>query len=216
MNNGKELGTALVESVTSGDSLELIKDYAEIGIDAVLEDGVLKDIPIVGSIVGLMKVGVTVSDRMLINKLRKFIGVLADLSPAEINETIWKLESEPKFEQRVGEHLLELLDRVESHQKPKMIAYVFRAYLEGEIDVTMFKLLNFAIERLPSFEIGSVRKFKNFPPPLAEKIGVDDRALQMLVNAGLAVALSAASGMAYKPTDVCEQFLRLNLDKVTD
>ena len=47
----------------SGDIAGCIQEYAEIGLDAITEDGMLKDIPIVSTAVALYKIGNSISDR---------------------------------------------------------------------------------------------------------------------------------------------------------
>jgi hypothetical protein len=37
--------------------------------------------------------------------------------------------------------MIEILDRIESHRKPRMLARVFRAYGAGEINAVMFHQL---------------------------------------------------------------------------
>jgi hypothetical protein len=125
MTNSQELGTALVQTLRAEELPGVIGEYAEVGIDAVLSEGVLRDIPLVNTLVALAKFGLNVSDRLLINKLIKFLGPLDHLSPATRQEMVRKLEADPAYGRKVGEHLIELLDRVEAHLKPEMLASVF-------------------------------------------------------------------------------------------
>ena len=48
-------------------------EFAELGIDSILSDGVLKDIPIVGTIVGVGKLAHNVHDRNLLRQTLTFI-----------------------------------------------------------------------------------------------------------------------------------------------
>lgn len=40
-------------------SIDIIGDYMEINIDSLIEEGILKDVPIVKSIVSVLKIGKT-------------------------------------------------------------------------------------------------------------------------------------------------------------
>ena len=51
MSKSTELGAAVVESLATESAAEIAKEYAEIGLDAVLSDGLLKEIPVVNTIV---------------------------------------------------------------------------------------------------------------------------------------------------------------------
>ena len=48
-------------------------EFAELGIDSILSDGILKDIPIVGTIVGVGKLAHNVHDRNLLRQTLPFI-----------------------------------------------------------------------------------------------------------------------------------------------
>ena len=55
------------------DSKYIIGDYLEIGIDSIIDNGILKEIPIVKTIVGVLKVGKNVHDRNLLKQTLVFI-----------------------------------------------------------------------------------------------------------------------------------------------
>ena len=55
------------------DSKDIIEDYLEIGIDSIIDNGILKEIPIVKTIVGVLKVGKNVHDRNLLKQTLVFI-----------------------------------------------------------------------------------------------------------------------------------------------
>jgi hypothetical protein len=212
MSKHHELGTAVVETLSSGEVQDLIKEYAEIGIDAALSDGPLKDIPVISTIIGLAKVGISISDRILIRKIIKFLGPLSDMSDKMRQEMIQKLETDAAYGRKVGEHLIEILDRLEAHRKPQMIASVFKAYAKGEIDATLLHRLNYAIDRIPSYEISEVRRIHEMPHE--ERLEANAATLQALLNAGLVNVISGYGALVYEPNDLCEIFLGLNLDRV--
>jgi len=82
---------------------------------------------------------------------------------ADRQELVRKLESDPGYGRKVGEHLTELLDRIEVHRKPAMLVTVFLAYLKGEVDIAMFHRLNRSIELLPLHELSELRKYSEAP-----------------------------------------------------
>jgi hypothetical protein len=47
-------------------------DISELALDSVLKDGLLKDIPIVGTIVNFVKLGVNIHDRLFLKKYCHF------------------------------------------------------------------------------------------------------------------------------------------------
>lgn len=65
-------GNSLIKSICS-DSLNLVSDITEASMDSILSDGLLKEIPIIGSVVNLIKVGLTIKDRLFFKKLIIFL-----------------------------------------------------------------------------------------------------------------------------------------------
>jgi hypothetical protein len=134
------------------------------------------------------------------------------MKPSERAEMVQRLESDPAYGRKVGEHLIELLDRIESRTKPEMVALVFKAYAASSIDAGMLHRLNNAIERIPHFEIPNVRKFRDIEP--GDRLNFSATSLQALVHAGLATVGSGYGALVYEPNDVCSAFLHLDLDRV--
>ena len=73
----KSLSVAFGDSLKE-DSVSCISDLAEVGLDAIFEDGMLKDIPILSTAVSLYKIGSSIKERHNLKKLILFLseGVL--------------------------------------------------------------------------------------------------------------------------------------------
>ena len=55
------------------ESKDVIGDYIELGIDSFVKDGILKDVPIVNTIVSVLKIGKNIHDRNLLKQTLTFI-----------------------------------------------------------------------------------------------------------------------------------------------
>lgn len=132
-------------SIAFGNSLKeetiaCISEYTEIGLDAVMEDGILKDIPIVSTAIALYKIGSSIKERHNLKKLLVFLneinnGIVDEQKRKEYQQ---KFQSEKKFRDREIEYLLVLIDRYISYDKPKMLAKLYSSYLRNEIDWVVF------------------------------------------------------------------------------
>ncbi len=209
MDTERKISTAVVTTVKSADIGGLAKQYAEVGLDAVLSEGLLRDIPVVSTIVALGRVGVSINDQIFAKKLVRFLGSLVDLSSEERSSMVERLDKEEGFRHQVGDRLIEILDRVDSHAKPEMVAKVFRAYAVEQIDFDMLSRLNHAIDRLPQYEVRRVREFFSASPAARQTMPVST--LNALMTAGLASQVSGFSALAYQPTSICEAFVSLGL-----
>ncbi len=74
MGEGNEtLEGKLVESIEAKTLGDLTVEYAELGLDGILDDGIIKDIPILRTAVGLAKIGLNVRDRIYAKKIYGFL-----------------------------------------------------------------------------------------------------------------------------------------------
>lgn len=214
MSDQPKIEGALTLALSSEGLQDLAAEYAELGLDALFESGIVRDIPIVSTIVAGARLGATLRDRLLMKKILDFLGPMGAIPKQKRVEMITKLESDPNYGRNVGEHLIELIDRIEAHRKPRMLARVLRAYGAGEIDALMLHRLFHAVEHLPAFAIPEVRRFaESFPPDRGADATTNTIAQLYLGMAGLAVPQSSFDALTYDPTPVATAFLRLDLDR---
>lgn len=205
---------ALTETVQSAGVVETAMEYVELGIDAMLEEGVIKEIPFIGTLVSMAKFGVTVRDRLFVQKLLKFLSSLNEIPAEDRRDMVRKLEADAAYGRRVGEHLTEIIERIDSQRKPHMVAKVFSAYVQGTIDAATLHYLNHSIERIPFFLISEVRyiievlQSKGKRPPLYSPMAILE-----LERAGMVVNEQHWGGSGFTPTEIGEKFLHLNLDR---
>lgn len=211
MDSIRQMGTRVVGIVKSTDLVSLAKDFAEIGVDSVLSEGILRDIPVVNTVLAVARVGLSIPDRIFAKKLQQFLTSLAELSPQDRASMVDRLDEEESFRHQVGDRLIELLDRIDSHLKPEMVARAFRAYAANSIDIDMLNRLNHAIERLPHYEIKYVRQFHVSTVTQRKEIAAPT--LGALVTAGLAKPIATWRGLSYEATAVCEAFVSVGLDQ---
>lgn len=214
MEKHRKLEDEIVSCLQSPIISDLAVEYVEIGIDDTLSEGILKELPIVKTIFTIGKVGVSIRDRLFVKKILKFLSPLNPLPEELRQKMVQKLSVDPDYGRKVGEHLIELLDRMESYRKPEMIGAVFKAYAKGEIDGLMLHRLNNAIEHLPAHEMMQVRLFHEGRNP-EERRELSLITLQALLNVGFANVISGYGALVYEPNEVCDAFVKLNIDRVS-
>jgi len=67
-----EVEKSLVESISPDISSNTI-ELTEVAVDSILDDGLLRDIPIINTLVGIFKVGKTITQRYYIKKIINFL-----------------------------------------------------------------------------------------------------------------------------------------------
>ena len=93
------LGETLKESDLTKVSAGILESIIDEGL---LEDGILKEIPILGSIIGLGKTVSSVKDYLFAKKIVGFLSGVANISQEKRNEIISKIDSDPNYKQTVG------------------------------------------------------------------------------------------------------------------
>jgi len=131
-------------------SKDVISDYLEIGIDSLMNEGILKEIPIVNTIVGVLKVGKNVHDRNLLKQTLTFINEFNNnkISHDKLKQYKITIENNPKrCEEELGRILL-LLNNFIDKEKSIMLAKIFKAYIEKIINWNEFCEYSEIINRL--------------------------------------------------------------------
>lgn len=133
-----ELVPALKDTLFSP-TYEIVAEYAEIGIDALLDNEVLKGIPVVSTLSSICKIGYNLHERNLIKQTLAFITEFnsGSISQGKLNEHREKLEANPKeAEKELGRVLIILGNQVEQIQSQVLgsfyAAYVLRVLFLGK------------------------------------------------------------------------------------
>jgi len=124
--------------IKQSDLTSLSKDYGEILVDSLLDNRTLKDIPLIGTIVGSLNFVNSINQIFTIKKIYKFLSQLRDIPQEKRLQKINKINSSKKYQNSVGEQLFELLDKIESDGKPEILGKIFAAYIEEKIDYQTF------------------------------------------------------------------------------
>lgn len=121
-------------------SEDCIKDYLELSIDNFIEDGLLKDIPIVSTIVSGLKFAKNIYDRNLLKQTLTFINELnnGSISSDKLFTYRDKIENNPKkCEKELGRILIYLNSFIDK-EKSIILAKLFKAYISQNINWSEF------------------------------------------------------------------------------
>ena len=142
------------------DSNDVISDYLELGVDSFISDGILKEIPIVKSIVSVLRIGKNIHDRNLLKQTLTFINEFNNnnISIEKLNRYREGIENDDKkCEEELGRVLL-LLNSYIDKEKSIMLAKLFKAYINMEINWNKFCEYSEIINRLFIQDFDLLRK----------------------------------------------------------
>jgi hypothetical protein len=142
----EKASTSLTETIKDDNITEAIAEISEAILDIFFDDGLLKEIPIIGSIYRFSKAGLSISDRLFTKKLIRFLHNLDKIPQQTRKRAIERIENDPKYKTKVGEKLLFIIDRCEDTEKSEIIGKLFKFLLEGKLDYDDFLRASKCIE----------------------------------------------------------------------
>ena len=189
-----ELEGSLLSVIGGAGGKDLLQDAAEFSLDALLDDGVLKDIPVVGTVAKLYGVAARVQGYVFTKKVRRFLTELAAIPLAERERFAERLERDPEQREKTADALIVLLDKLDDLAKAPLLARAFSRYVRAEFDFTTFRRLATAVDRCLVDDLDALEKIEKRPAPLDDYVG------DVLVSTGLATigAIPAIRGPGAK------------------
>lgn len=120
----------------------------EVALDSAMEDGVLREIPILGSLIGFGRAAISIRDRMFIKKLGHFLKEIESVPSEQRRSLIEEINASEEATVKVGEKILYIIDRCQDHQSSRAVGVIFKAFLEKEINYNEFVSMSSAVDRL--------------------------------------------------------------------
>lgn len=148
MINIKKISNSFEETLKGSNLHNVAIDLTEILTDSFLKDGLLKDIPIISTFLGLCGTSQKIADYLFLKKTLTFLNELKDIDPLERSKMISSIDSSKKFRIKVGEKLLYIIDKCDDHENAQYVAKLFSAFLENKLDYSDFLRGSIIIERI--------------------------------------------------------------------
>lgn len=146
-------------SLSFGNSLKintesLFTNIMEVGIDSFLDDGVLKDVPFLSTVMGVYKVGTSIRERFHFKKLLVFIeGLNKNINNEdELKNYQMKFRDNSKFRSEELEYIVVIIDKFLSLEKSVMLSRLYLAYLDNEIIWDEFLVYSEVVDRLFKYD----------------------------------------------------------------
>lgn len=108
-------------------------DIFEASLDSLIQDDVLKEIPIVKTFIGVMQAGMNLQDKLFLKKILTFLQQIDEIPEKERKEVIKEIDASDKYSVKVGEKLLYILNSCDDHTHAENVAMLFSAMLKRRI-----------------------------------------------------------------------------------
>lgn len=147
MSNIKNIITSFNATLLDTKLSDVAEEVVENIIDNNLTDSIVKDIPIIGTLVGIIQTTQNVSNYLFLRKIATFITKIKDISPKTRREIIDKVDNSGRYREKVGVTLLSIIDKCDGIEKAEYLAIWFRAFLKGDIEYECFMYGTHIIQR---------------------------------------------------------------------
>jgi hypothetical protein len=133
----------IIGSFESKELMNLGKDFTELGLDSLLEDGIIKEIPILRTIVAICKIHMNIRDRLFLKKVVGFLAQIADTNETQREEFV---NENCKDKKNFEETVLLILEHADRFEKTALIGKIFKACILKKIlyadAITLSEMVN--------------------------------------------------------------------------
>lgn len=141
------------------DSSDIVGDYLELGIDSILENDSLKEIPIIKTFISVRKITKSIRERNLIKNLAIFINELnsGKINKEKLSRHREELRKNPKKAEKELGRILIILEQTIDNIKSSILGRLYKSYINQEIDWDIFIEFSEITNRLFMFDINILK-----------------------------------------------------------
>lgn len=138
-----------------GDSLEseavdIIEDFTELSLDSIMNEGIIKDIPFISTVISLYKIGTNIRECHNIKKIAIFLKKINENTSSKEKRDMYinKFKENAKFREKELEYILVLIERYITYDQPEKLAKLYLSYIYKDITWQDFLQYSVIIDRL--------------------------------------------------------------------
>ncbi len=118
--------------------LDLNMEMGEIILDGMIKDETLQKVPIIKYFYTGYNVTLSIREGFLLKKISRFLFSISEIPQKEKEEFISKLEIDPKYQSKVVEKTLIMLDKIDELGKADVYAKLFKSLVAEKIDIDTY------------------------------------------------------------------------------
>lgn len=149
----KNLDTELEDYLRRDELISVSLDVSEIALDKFISEGLLKDIPVLNSLMALYKSGVGVKEALFVKKLLLFLAKIQDVPSENRKRFLIEISEIEKNKKRFFEKLILTIDRLDDSEKSTLLGKIFKHLIVGNIRLVQYYRISRIIEDMMIDEI---------------------------------------------------------------
>lgn len=142
-------------------TLDLSVDYAEIAIDRLIENEILSDIPLLGTVKAFIKTGIAFRERAFLKKVLIFLSEFqkGKTSAKALQEFKGKFDKDESYRDKVMNLIILTNSKFFEDKKSIYLARLFLAYINNSIDWDRLNNLISIVDKMTLSSFVCLRKF---------------------------------------------------------
>ncbi len=149
---------------------DLLADNSEVILDSLMDNEIIKEIPILGSSLKIIRGVKNLRDRAYLNKMKFFLENIGEINEEQRQRIIDEAKKNEKSRAKFGDAIFTTIEQSDSTVKIEYIAAVFEAFLNKELDEARLRLLCHIIRNSFADELTDI--IENEKPKVALKYAV--------------------------------------------
>ena len=138
-----------------------VRDFAEMVLDTLVKEGVLRDIPFFNTFYNLGKTHGTIKQQQFIKKIKNLLEELSNPSYEERRKVVEWMNQNPEQKAVFGETLLLLIDREDGVEKLLIIVRLLDHCSLGNISYENLRRLVFIVKRVYMPDLNYLTRFSD-------------------------------------------------------
>jgi len=146
MNIDLSLTKAISKEITHT-TLDMAIDYSKMGFDEIINNDILKEIPIIKTIASITRISINIREIFFVKKLLTFLKEFhsQEIDEDKLHKFKIQFDTDEKYRIKVTEQIMIYNDAFLIVEKSKILAKLFRAHIEGTFDWDYFNYLSICL-----------------------------------------------------------------------
>lgn len=171
----------LLNSIVSNSASDLSGKLGEVALDSLLDDGLVKNIPIIGTAISILKAGNDIQAYLFTKKVLSFLSEIETISQEKRRKFVETNSDEDNGFNKVGESLLLVISNANSTDAATYLEKAVKLYILGEITYYILEIYIHIISSLSPYIIAQLHqtyRYSNF-------MAISGDAMNFLISLGL-------------------------------
>jgi hypothetical protein len=175
----ENIGLAIVKGVCNPEAEDIAIDLAGLELDALFDEKIFEEIPIIKSVIACRKTWSAIQDRLFLQKVVSFFANSPKFTKEQQEKFIQNHLQDPKEAKRLSDAIVLILNRLDDLEKPEILAKVFAAFVKNKIQFDTFRRLATAID---AAQIEDLRRLLEPETPRDQYGKRDEKTLTLYAN----------------------------------